>query len=462
MSTPAAAAAALRERGLEGVLEAARRAGAECAQSLEQEIHAMDWAQLDRQRAALQAGAASAAFIADGLEAPALLPPSTAAGAPGLAAAEERGWEELRRGRVAVVTVAGGQASRLGFDGPKGAYPLGPVTGASLFQILAGQIARLRAVSGAALPWILMTGPENHASTRDFFERRNFFGLGARTVRFACQGMLPALSPEGDLLLAAPDRLFRNPDGHGGLFRALARAGLLDWMQDEGVGTLFTCQVDNPLVRMADPAFLGFHLQAGARMSCKAVIKTDPAEKVGVLALRAGCMECVEYSDLPADLQAERAADGGLRFRAGNIAMHAISAEFARAMAATDLPLHRARKEVTALGADGLPAKRIAVKFETFVFDALPHAGAGGALAQEADRAEEFAPVKNRSGADSAASSRSALDARARRWLQAAGVEPPAQGLVELEPGLALSAADLRSRRGEWELRAGRLVARKR
>jgi len=443
-------------------MEAARRAGAGAALRLEQEIAALDWAQLDRQRAALRAAAAPAADLAAGLEPPPLLPASTAAGAPGLEAAERRGWEELRSGRVAVVTVAGGQASRLGFDGPKGAYPLGPVSGASLFQILAGQVERLRAVAGAPLPWILMTGPENHAATREFFERRNHFGLGARTVHFACQGLLPALSPEGELLLAAPDRLFRNPDGHGGLFRALARAGLLDRLQEAGVSTLFTCQVDNPLVRMADPAFLGFHLQAGARMSCKAVIKTDPAEKVGVLALRRGLMECIEYSDLPAALQAERAADGGLRFRAGNVAMHAIGLPFARDVAAAELPLHRARKEVAALGPDGLPAKRHAVKFETFIFDALPLAGPGGALVQEADRGEEFAPVKNRDGDDSAASARAALDARARRWLHAAGVEAPARGLIELEPGLALSAADLCSRRGEWEMRSGRLLARKR
>lgn len=460
MSLSAAAAAALRERGLEAVIETAQRAGPGYAHRLARELEALDWGQLDRQRAALQD--APAPVRAADLQAPELLPSSSVCGSPRLAAAEERGWEELRAGRVAAVTVAGGQASRLGFDGPKGAFPLGAVTGASLFQILGGQVCRLRAITGAPLPWILLTGPENHLSTRDFFERRNFFGLGADTVHFACQGMLPALSPQGDLLLAAPDRLFRNPDGHGGLFRALDRAGLLGLLKEQNVSTLFTCQVDNPLVRMADPAFLGFHLLGGARMSSKAVIKTEPAEKVGVLILQDGVLGCVEYSDLPVALQEERAADGGLRFRAGNIAMHALDLGFAGSMAKTDLPLHRARKEVTALGAEGLPVRGIAVKFETFIFDALPHAGAGGALVQEADRAEEFAPVKNREGADSAASARAASDARARRWLRSAGVEATAHGFVELEPGLAYSAADLAAQSGRWKVHGGRLVARTR
>lgn len=460
MSPTAAAAAALKERGLEAVLETARRAGADCALRLAQELEAMDWDLLDRQRRALQAGCAPVQV--EGVEAPELLPASTSEPSARLAAAEQRGWDELRAGRLAAVTLAGGQASRLGFDGPKGAFALGPVTGASLFQILAGQVSRLRALAGAPVPWILMTGPENDQATRRYFERRNWFGLGARTVHFACQGLLPALSPEGELLLAAPDRLFRNPDGHGGLFRALARGGLIERLQEQGIGTLFTCQVDNPLVRIADPAFLGFHLQGGARMSAKAVIKTEPEEKVGVLILRGGVLECIEYSDLPPALQAERAADGGLLLRAGNIAIHLIEAAFAREMAVAELPLHRALKEVTALDADGQPARRSAVKFESFIFDALPQAGAGRALVQQAEREEEFAPVKNPGGNDSPASARAAMDARARRWLRAAGAEVQAPGLLELQPGLALSAADLAAQRGQWELRSGRLVARKR
>lgn len=424
--------------------------------ALAAEIAALDAAQLARQRAALRAPATAASV--DGLQPPELLPPSSRVEDPRVREAAQRGWEELRAGRVAVVTVAGGQASRLGFEGPKGAYPLGPVSGASLFQILAGGIRRMRERAAASLPWVLMTGPENDATTRAFFAARNHFGLDARTVHFSCQGTLPALTPEGELLRAAPDRLFRNPDGHGGLYRALERSGVLARLADGGVNTLFTCQVDNALAPIADPAFLGFHLLRGARMSSKAVVKTDPAEKVGLLAESGGLMRCVEYSDLPAAAQAERAADGGLRLRAGNIAMHAIALDFARAMAAAELPLHLARKQVRALGPDGLPRNLPAVKFETFVFDALPLAGPGGCMVQEAERAEEFAPLKNRHGADSIASARAALDARARRWLAAAGWPAAPAGAIELAPGVATDPEDLGSRRAELEWSGGRLL----
>ena len=356
------------------------------------------------------------------------------------------------------VVLAGGQGTRLGFDGPKGAYPLGPVSGASLFQILAGGMQRLRERAGAPVPWILMTGPENDAATRSYFAERSHFGLGARSIHFAEQGTLPALSPEGNLLLAAPDRLFRNPDGHGGLFRALARAGLLTRLEQGGIRNLFSCQVDNALVRMADPTFLGFHLLHEALMSAKAVVKTEAAEKVGLLGTRGGKLCCVEYSDLTPEVQAARAADGGLRLRAGNIAMHAMSLAFAAEMAQADLPLHLARKEVMALGPQGNLVRRSALKFETFVFDALPLAGAGRCVVQEADRAEEFAPLKNRSGGDSVATARAALDARARRWLAAAGATAAPRGAVEIAPGLALDSADLGARRAEWEVAGGRLV----
>jgi UDP-N-acetylglucosamine/UDP-N-acetylgalactosamine diphosphorylase len=429
--------------------------GADAA--LAAEIAALDVGMLARQRAALRAPPAASEVGA--LQPPELLPPSARHEDPRVRAAAARGWEELRGGRVAVVTVAGGQASRLGFEGPKGTYPLGPVSGASLFQILAGGVRRMRDRAGAPLPWVLMTGPENDEATRAFFAARNHFGLGARSVHFACQGTLPALTPDGELLQAAPGRLFRNPDGHGGLYRALAGAGVLERLGDGGTTTLFTCQVDNGLTPIADPAFLGFHLLRGARMSSKAVVKTDPAEKVGLLAESGGLMRCVEYSDLSTAAQEQRAPDGGLRLRAGNIAMHAIALAFARAMAAADLPLHLARKQVRALGPDGLLRTTAAVKFETFVFDALPLAGPGGCLVQEAERAEEFAPLKNRSGADSIGTARAALDARARRRLAAAGQPAPASaGPIELAPGLASDAEDLRTRSGASEWHGGRLL----
>lgn len=454
---PPGLARQLQERGLEAVLEPARRAGPAALGALVRDLEAVDWTMLDRQRAALLEGPPPPP---EGLEPPELLPPSLQ-DTPENRAAAEAGWELLRRGGAALATVAGGQASRLGFEGPKGAFPLGPVSGATLFQILAGQVRRLRERAGWKIPWVIQTGPGNHADTEAFFEARSWFGLGRDRVRLVCQGTLPALSEEGGFLLAAPDRLFRNPDGHGGFYRALTRSGTLAWLREQGVEHLFYCQVDNPLVRMGDPVFLGHHLLQRADMSVKVVEKTDPAEKVGLVVRHEGHHLCVEYSDLSEEFCARRAADGGLEFRAGNIALHAFRLDFVEAMAGADLPLHLARKQVRALDGHLDPVPRPGVKFETFVFDALPRAGK--VVVQLADRAEEFSPVKNREGVDSIRSSREHADARARRWMEALGLRPAAAGWTEIEPGLALDLEDLRRRRDELELACGgRLLRRRR
>nr|MBC8327895.1 UTP--glucose-1-phosphate uridylyltransferase [Planctomycetota bacterium] len=424
---PSGLQAALEERGLISVLEPAARAGGAATDGLCRDLAQVDWEMLDRQRRALGAGPPGASGQ---LSPPPLAPPSTLEG-PETEAAAARGWEALRAGRVAVCTVAGGQASRLGFDGPKGAFPLAPVSGASLFQLMAGQVARLRQRSGAPVPWIIQTGPDNHDSTQRFFELRSWFGLGRASVRFVCQGTLPALAPDGGLLLASPDRLFRNPDGHGGFYRALRADGAFRQLRQAGIDLLFYCQVDNPLVRMGDPAFLGHHLLHGAEMSVKVVEKTEAKEKVGLVALVDGVASCIEYSDLPDALAGQRAEDGGLRFRAGNIAIHAFGLDFAERVAETDLPLHLARKQVLALDGGLVAVARDGVKFETFVFDALPLAAR--AVVQMCDRAEEFAPVKNRSGGDSVLSSRQALDRRNRAWLASAGagIAVPPSGWLE-------------------------------
>lgn len=451
---------ALRQRRLEAVLEPARHSDPNALARLARDLRTVDWQMLDRQRTGLQEEAQKPSGE---LQAPELRPASTS-NAQENDAATDCGWEALRKGRVALATVAGGQASRLGFDGPKGAYPLGSVSGASLFQILAGKVKRLRHRSGVVIPWIIQTGPGNHSDTRDFFERRNWFDLGRQSVHLICQGTLPALSPDGDLLLSAPDRLFRNPDGHGGFFGAMYRSGLTAKLRQSGVDTLFYCQVDNPLVRMGDPVFLGHHLLGASQVSVKVVEKTDPSEKVGLVVMRNGRAECLEYSDLPESLTSERSEDGGLRFRAGNIAVHAFHLDFLEELAQADLPLHLARKKVAALAQEpqaSEPVPRDGVKFETFVFDCLPMAE--WVTVQLADRAQEFAPVKNRDGVDSIRTSREAMDLQARAWCKSAlpGLQLATEGWVELQPGLAFDADDLRRRAGDVQLHCNdRLVAR--
>jgi UDP-N-acetylglucosamine/UDP-N-acetylgalactosamine diphosphorylase len=452
---------ALASRNLESVFEPAKLLGPEQVRALTEDLRQLDWQELDRQRSALAPEASDMALPAmEEVSAPNLAPPSTS-GRRANQQALALGEDALRAGRVAVVMVAGGQASRLGFDGPKGAFPIGALTGSSLFHGFAGQLQGLRQRYEAALPWVVQTGPGNHEETMAFFQRHAFFGLPEGSVHFVCQGTLPALSPEGQLLLSSPSKLFRNPDGHGGLYRALHHSGLLPQWEQEGIDTVYTCQVDNPLVRLADPIFLGHHLAANAEMSVKVVEKTDPREKVGlVVRLADDTHQCLEYSDLSTEIQEERAEDGGLLLRAGNIAIHAFSLPFLKEMAANPLPLHLARKEVLALSSgEVVAAPRKGVKFETFIFDALPRAKTS--VVQLVEREEEFAPVKNRSGVDSITSSRAALIARDRRWCKSAAITLPEHGLVELFPGTAYEAADLVQARGNLARSCGNRVLHK-
>jgi len=207
-------------------------------------------------------------------KAPAKLEPVAVERAPGHggdperhARARRRGEELLAEGRVAVFVVAGGQATRLGFDGPKGTYPLGPVTGRTLFELQAQKLRGLRRRCGRALPWLVMTSPATDAASRGFFRERDHLGLPAEDLRFVVQRTVPSLAPDGRLVLERPDRIFENPNGHGGSLTALHDSGALDWLAERGVDTIFYYQVDNPLLRLADPAFLGFHAEADAEMS---------------------------------------------------------------------------------------------------------------------------------------------------------------------------------------------------
>ena len=345
------------------------------------------------------------------------------------ARARAAGEEALRAGRVAAFVVAGGQGTRLGYDGPKGTFPVTPVRGKSLFQVFAEKILATDRRYGRPLHWFVMTSHANHAATEAFFAENRFFGLDRGRVHFFRQGRMPAVDFEGNILLEAKDAIALSPDGHGGSLRALDRSGALDLMRDEGVDTLSYFQVDNPLVRCLDPEFIGFHRLAGAEMSGKMVPKAGAAEKVGVFCTRHGKTVVVEYSDLPEAVQREvDPATGRLRYLAGNIAVHLLDRDFIGRMARGTgrMPFHRADKKIPCLGPDGMPVKPErpnGVKFEMFVFDALP--AAQHALVLETRRADEFSPVKNAAGTDSPATSRADQLRQFARWLRAAGAAVP-------------------------------------
>lgn len=368
------------------------------------------------------------------------------------ARARAAGEELLRSGAVAAVLLAGGQGTRLGFEGPKGLFPFAPITRRTLFAHHAAKIAALRARHGAALPWYVLTSPANDAQTRAAFADAGWFGLPPESVRIVVQGTLPAVdAATGEILLAEPHRLALSPDGHGGLLGALASSGALDEMTREGVRTIFTFQVDNPMLSVGHPGFLGHHALAGAEMSSLVVRKIGPEEKMGVIARVDGRTGVVEYSDLPAALAEERDAAGELVYWAGSIAVHCIEVDFADRLTRDGLrlPYHHARKRVPHVDGDGRPvdpAEPNAIKFETFLFDALPFADR--TVTMEVARHDEFSPIKNASGPDSPASARRDLNRLYARWLEAAGVSVPrdADGEpvdLEIDPRVAMGPEEL-------------------
>jgi UDP-N-acetylglucosamine/UDP-N-acetylgalactosamine diphosphorylase len=344
------------------------------------------------------------------------------------AEAKAAGEAHLRAGRVAAFTVAGGQGTRLGYDGPKGTFPVTPVKRKPLFQVFAEKIRAAGLRFGRPLHWFIMTSHQNHAATEAFFAEHRYFGLDRGRVHFFRQGRMPAVDFAGRILLEGKCSLALSPDGHGGSLRALDRSGALDLMQREGIDTLSYFQVDNPLVRCIDPAFIGWHVRRGSQMSSKMVPKAYPEEKLGHFCWQDGRLVVVEYSDLPMAMQREAEPGGRLRYLAGSIAIHLLDREFIRRVAqggaGVALPFHRADKKIPAIDAAGEPVKPVqanGVKFELFVFDALPFAQ--HPLVIETHRADDFSPVKNADGADSPQTCRDDQLRQFARWLQANGVD---------------------------------------
>jgi len=374
-------------------------------------------------------------------------------------AAKAAGEELLRAGAVAAFTVAGGQGSRLGFDGPKGCYPGGAVTQKPLFQCLAEWILAANQRYSCTIPWCVMTSPLNHDATLGFFREHNWLELGEENVILFNQGVVPSFDRNtGKILLASKEEPATNPDGHGGSLKALHASGAIDALADRGVKHISYTQIDNPLVRVIDPVFLGLHATANdssAEMSSKMLAKSEPGEKVGVFCLQDSKLGMIEYSDLPSELAHKRDDAGDLRFNAGNPAIHILGLDFVRRLNESPegfaLPFHRADKKIPYVDPDTgqriEPAEPNGVKLETFVFDALPLADKP--LVLETDRADEFAPIKNASGNDSAATSALLQTERAARWLEARGVSVPRsedgspECVLEISPLTAMDAEDL-------------------
>ncbi len=366
--------------------------------------------------------------------------------------AQDRGQQALAEGHVGVILVAGGQGTRLGFDHPKGMFGIGPVSGASLFQILIEKIAARARDSGMRIPLYLMTSPATHQETIEYLRAHENFGLSNEDVKFFCQGTMPAVDARtGRLLLADKEQLALSPDGHGGMLEALVASGCLADIRQRDLRQLFYCQVDNPLVQMCDPQFLGYHLLSCSELSTQVVAKRGSRDKVGNVVSIDGRLRIIEYSDLnPLEdaIIERRSGDGTEVFWAGNTAIHVFDVSFLQRMAhsGTALPFHVAKKTVEHVDSSGRkiePSEPNAIKFERFIFDLLHEAQQ--AIVVEVDEKQSFAPLKNASGEarDAPETVQAQMVALHRGWLLAAGCQVAPDVVVEISPLVAQNAQEV-------------------
>jgi len=362
--------------------------------------------------------------------------------------AKRIGEEIVKAGKVGIILVAGGQGTRLGFSGPKGKFPITPVRKKSLFQFHAEKIIALSRKYQTKLPWYIMTSDINDSETKEFFRANGHFGLDSADVYFFQQQMIPAVDENGKLFLENQGKVFTNPNGHGGTLQALLKSGALIDMVNRGIEELFYFQIDNVLINICDPIFVGYHVQAIAEMSSKVLSKRDPYEKVGVVGYLNGKLTVVEYSDLTEDEMVATDPDGKLKFNAGSIAIHMINRKFIEDL--TDgnlaLPYHLAHKKIPYVDQSGKmisPSEPNGYKFETFIFEALQFTQ--NSIVMEVEREKEFSPVKNVEGVDSAQTAEQDLCNIYGTWLENGGIKvdrngqnSDVKGKVEISPLFAL------------------------
>eukprot|EP00931_Biecheleriopsis_adriatica_P044576 TRINITY_DN2550_c0_g1_i1.p1 TRINITY_DN2550_c0_g1~~TRINITY_DN2550_c0_g1_i1.p1 ORF type:complete len:505 (+),score=127.53 TRINITY_DN2550_c0_g1_i1:83-1516(+) len=380
---------------------------------------------------------------------------------------EKLGLEAVGRGEVAACVLAGGQGTRLGFDGPKGCYDICLPSSKPLFQIFAERLLRLMTLAKEAggvrprIPFLIMTSPINHEETQQFFEKHSFFGMDRDDVWFFQQGTLPCLTPEGKIILESAGTMATAPDGNGGLYPALKKSGCLERLQSSGVKSLHVFSVDNPLCRPADPRFVGYCLSKNADCGNKCVWKASPEEKVGVVAKRGGRSGVVEYSELDDGRKNQRDRNGRLVFGAGNICNHFFSVDFLANVVVPKMAtmFHLAHKKIPYAGEDGAtvkPESNNGIKLEAFVFDVFPMSERMAIL--ETRREEEFAPVKNAPGAatDSPDTARAMVNALCRSWVQQAGgtVEGDSSAILEISPLLSYAGEGLSARVKDQTIKA--------
>ena len=314
---------------------------------------------------------------------------------------ENIGIEAIKAGKLAAVTMAGGQGTRLGHDGPKGSFDIGLDSHKSLFELLCDGLKDMGKKYDVEIPWFIMTSEENNEDTIEFFKKNKFFGY-EKNIHFFVQGQLPMVDTEGKILIGENGLIKEAADGHGGVYESLVKSKMIDKMKELGVQWVFIGGVDNCLVRMVDPVLMGLAIYKNVTGAGKSVVKANPKEKVGVFCRKNGRPNVIEYSEITDEMAEAKDETGELLYGESHILCNLFNLEAIERMGSNPLPYHSAFKKATYIDKDGnkvVPDSPNAYKFEAFLFDAFGELD--DMVILRVKREEEFAPVKNATGVDS-------------------------------------------------------------
>lgn len=309
------------------------------------------------------------------------------------------GIEAIKSGELAVVTLAGGQGSRLGFRGPKGTFELDTVPKISLFEIICNYLKKAASCYGVSIPWYIMTSSGNHQATIDFFKQRNFFGYPEKDITFFVQEDLPIIDIDGKLILEEIYKVKVASNGNGNLFHSLQKHHLLNDMKSKNIKWAFIGGVDNVLLNPIDPVFIGLTIASENPVASKSLFKKNPDSRDWVFAKKYGKPAIVDCENFVSEMSKIQDENGTYLYRETNMLAHIFSFDALTSLATESLPYHRAFRKSAFVNYEGMkqvPEKPNIYKFEQFVFDAFSKFDTLTLLS--VDPSQEFAPIKDFNG----------------------------------------------------------------